>query len=614
MTGETASLPHFSEFQERTLNDLVDVRAARWPNLVATTHFARGRWTETTWAELGELIHCFALGLRRLGLAMGDAVAILSETCRDWTVSDLGIISSGGVTVGVYTTLTPQQSQYIIDHSEASIVIVQNKALLEKLLLVRDQLPKVRTFVLMDPQGVGLDGKEFIAWDEVVRMGRDLGPSAREQLREEHAREDPQRVVTYVYTSGTTGPPKGAMLTHSNFLFAMRFYGKVLPVSMGEVGMSFLPLAHALQRVIDYLVFYVGARIFYARSLTTVREDIVQARPTAMGSVPRIFEKIYAGVQKQAAEKGPVAQRLFNWAVGVGREMSRCWQASRTPSLALTLKYKLAYALVLSKIKNALGGRIRIIGSGGAPISTEIQEFFHSCGILILEAWGLTETTAMGTLTRPEAYKFGTVGLPAEGVEIKTDDDGEILIKGPCVFAGYYKDPEKTKEALDGPWFRTGDVGHFDQDGFLRITDRKKDLIITGYGKNIAPQNIENALKGSRYISQALAYGDRQKYLVALLTLDQEEVSQWAKDQGLSWQTFEELAAHPKVRELIEREVAQINAHLASFENIRRFRILPKDFTIEDGELTPTLKVKRKTVNAKYLDSIKELYGPDWMN
>jgi long-chain acyl-CoA synthetase len=259
-----------------------------------------------------------------------------------------------------------------------------------------------------------------------------------------------------------------------------------------------------------------------------------------------------------------------------------------------------------------MGGRIRIIGSGGAPISPEIQEFFHACGILILEAWGLTETTAMGTFTRPEAYKFGTVGLTAEGVDIRLDEDGEILIKGPCVFAGYYKEPEKTKEAFDGPWFRTGDVGQFDEDGFLRITDRKKDLIITGYGKNIAPQNIENTLKTSRYISQALSFGDRQKYLVALITLDQEEISQWAKNQGIPSQSLSDLSSHPKVEELIREEIKQVNKQLASFETIRKFRILPRDFSIEDGELTPTLKVKRKAVNKNYAEAIKDLYGGDW--
>ena len=261
-----------------------------------------------------------------------------------------------------------------------------------------------------------------------------------------------------------------------------------------------------------------------------------------------------------------------------------------------------------------MGGNIRLIGSGGAPISPEIQEFFHACGILILEAWGLTETTAMGTLTRPEAYKFGTVGLPAEGVDLKLDEDGEILIKGPCVFKGYYKEPEKTKEAFDGPWFRTGDVGRFDEDGFLRITDRKKDLIITGYGKNIAPQNIENTLKTSRYISQALTYGDRQKYLVALITLDQEEVSQWAGEQGIPFETFSDLTSSPKVEALVKQEITQINNQLATFEGVRKFRILPKDFTIEDGELTPTLKVKRKEVNAKYYDTIRALYEGDWTN
>jgi long-chain acyl-CoA synthetase len=267
---------------------------------------------------------------------------------------------------------------------------------------------------------------------------------------------------------------------------------------------------------------------------------------------------------------------------------------------------------VLGKIREALGGRIRVIGSGGAPISPEIQEFFHACGILILEAWGMTETTAMGTLTRPEAYKFGTVGLPAEGVQIRLDSDGEILMKGPCVFPGYFKDPERTAESFTDGWFRTGDVGVFDEDGFLRITDRKKDLIITGYGKNIAPQNIENVLKTSRFISQALVHGDRQKYLVALLTLDPEEITAWAEEHGISYKNLSELAGNPKVEALIRAEVERLNQELATFENVRKFRILPVDFSIEEGELTPTLKVKRKVVNKKYDKILQELYGKDW--
>lgn len=605
---------HYSEFGERTLNDIIDARTEAWPDLPATCHFESGVWKNTTWAELGGLIHSFALGLRKLGLDPDHAVCIVADTCRDWMVTDLSIISAGGVTVGVYTTVTAQQSQYIIHHCEASLVVVQNKSLLEKILQVRDQLPHVKTFILMDPDGVDLNAPEFVSWQDVLQMGRDQAKEAFKDLMDEHKQEKPDRVVTYIYTSGTTGPPKGAMLTHSNFLAAMKFYGSVLPVDTGESGMSFLPLAHALQRVIDYLVLYVGATVYYARSLNTVREDIQSAKPSAMGSVPRIFEKIYAGVQKQAAEKGPAAQRLFNWSVDTGRRMSRCWQANKRPGPLLFVQYQLARLLVLSKIKQGLGGRIRVIGSGGAPISTEIQEFFHACGILILEAWGMTETTAMGTLTRPEAYKFGTVGLAAEGVQVKLDEDGEILIKGSCVFPGYYKDPEKTAEALVDGWLRTGDVGVFDEDGFLKITDRKKDLIITAYGKNIAPQNIENALKTSRYISQAMVHGDRQKYLVSLLTMDPEEIPAWAKEQGISYSDLSELAEHPKLRTLMQSEVERINRDLASFENVRKFEILPRDFSIEDGELTPTLKVKRKVVREKFKPFLLELYGNDWMN
>lgn len=602
----------FSDFSDRTLNEVVDHRTEAWPDIPATCHYENDNWVNTPWAELGELIHSFGLGLRRLGLQPGQAVSIIADTCRDWMITDLGIISAGGVTVGVYTTVTPQQTQYIVGHCESPFVVVQNHTLLEKCLQVRDQLPKVRTFILMDPKDLKLKAPEFISWHEVVQMGRGSGKGARRALLEEHREERPERVVTYIYTSGTTGPPKGAMLTNANFLAATRFYGSVFPVTFGESGMSFLPLAHALQRVLDYLILYVGAKIYYARSLNNIREDILSAKPTAMGSVPRIFEKIYAGVQKQSADKGAAAQKLFRWSVEVGRRMSRCRQQKKKPGPLLALQYRLADLLVLSKIRNALGGRVRVIGSGGAPISPEIQECFHACGILILEAWGMTETTAMGTMTRPDAYKFGTVGLPGDGVQIRLDADGEILMKGPCVFPGYFKDPEKTAESFVDGWFRTGDVGVFDEDGFLRITDRKKDLIITGYGKNISPQNIENVLKTSRYISQALVHGDRQKYLVALITLDPEEITAWAEEQGVSYKNLSELAGNPKLETLIRSEVERLNHELATFENVRKFRILPVDFSIEEGELTPTLKVKRKAVNKKYERILQELYGKDW--
>jgi len=606
------SLKHYAEFQERTLNELVDARAEAWPHLPATCHNEGGAWKTTTWSELGEMIHSFALGLRKLGLRKDEAVCIVADTCRDWMVTDLAIISAGGVTVGAYTTITAQQTQYIIAHCEARFVVVQNRVLLDKLLQVRAELPRVESIIVMDPEGVDRNTPGLRAWREILALGRQEGTASLKSLLEEHRQEPEDRVVTYIYTSGTTGPPKGAMLTHTNFLSATRFYGSVLPVETGQSGMSFLPLAHALQRVIDYLVLYVGATIYYARDLTTVREDLQTAQPTAMGSVPRIFEKIYTGVQKQAAEKSPTARRIFGWSVNVGRRMSRCWQQGKRPDPLLFLQYQLAYRLVLSKIKQALGGRIRVIGSGGAPISPEIQEFFHACGILILEAWGMTETTALGTLTRPDAYKFGTVGLPADGVQVRLDEDGEILIKGPCVFAGYYKDPEKTAESFTDGWLRTGDVGVFDEDGFLKITDRKKDLIITAYGKNIAPQNIENALKTSRYISQAMVYGDRQKYLVALLTLDPEEVGAWAQQEGISPGDPSELAADPRLRTLVQAEVDRINRELASFENVRKFDVLPHDFSIEAGELTPTLKVKRKVVRQKYGDKIRAIYGNDW--
>lgn len=604
--------PRRTDFGERTIPEIVLNRTEQWPDVVVTMHRENGDWIPTKWSEFGELTLSLASGFRELGLEPGQAVSIVAGTSRDWLVTDMATTMAGGITVGVYTTITAEQSHYIIDHAESRIVVVENKDLFNKISGILDQIPTVRNVVLIDPEGVNLDGEKVLSWMDVIERGRKQGTEGRRALVEEAGAREPGQIATYVYTSGTTGPPKAAMLNHANILAAMHFYASVFEFGDGECSISFLPLAHMLQRTIDYLVLYVGATIYYAHSVQTIREDIREASPTAMASVPRIFEKIYAGVLSRANESGTIARALFNWAIGVGRRVSALKQESRPLPAGLTLSYAVARFLVFRKVKEAMGGRIRLCGSGGAPLSREIAEFFHACDILILEAWGMTETTAMGTLTRPDDFKFGTVGKPADGVEIRIAEDGEILMRGPNVFPGYYKEPELTAETVRDGWIHTGDIGEFDTEGYLMITDRKKDLIINSYGKNIAPQNIENTLKSSPYISQAMAFGDRQKYLVGLVTLDPEEIEKWAISNEIKFENLTDLCDHPALLVLVDTEIGRINKKLASYEGIRKFTILPGDFSIEGGELTPTLKLKRKVVIEKYQDNLKDLYGDDW--
>jgi long-chain acyl-CoA synthetase len=416
-------------------------------------------------------------------------------------------------------------------------------------------------------------------------------------------------VATIVYTSGTTGPPKGVVQTHGNHLSVLEAALPLGLVHEGEIDFFFLPLAHSFARFIEYCGLAAGSTTAFARSIDTLVEDLATASPNLVPAVPRIYEKVYARVLSAREGGNAIRRAIFDWAIGVGRTRSECESAGRPVPLWVSLANQVAHQLVFARIHAILGGNVRLMLSGGAPLAREIAEFFHAVGLLVLEGYGLTETTPVLTVNRPDRFRFGTVGLPLDCCELRIADDGEILARGANVAQGYHARPDATAEAWDAEgWFHTGDIGEFDADGFLRITDRKKDLLKTSGGKYIAPQKIENLLKLQPHVSQAVVIGDQRKYCVALLTLDADEMSRWAKERNLPGGDPKTLATQPAVQQLLEAEVAEVNRHLASFESIKYFRILPHDFTPETGELTPSLKVKRKVVAERYRDTIEEMY------
>lgn len=562
--------------------------ADRLGSHVAYSFSAEGRWVPIGWRSAATIVRAIASGLIELGHQKGDALAILSNTRREWLACDLGNMAAGGVTVGVYATMTAEQSRYVIAHCDARFLVVENAAQLAKVDSVRAGLPRVETIIVIDPTGVA-PRPGLIALAELIDRGR----AARRDVDARADAVDPGDPATFIYTSGTTGPPKGAMISHGNIVAALTSI-EIVPHYATDWGFSFLPLAHSLQRVVDYQGAWRGVPGAYARSLATVVDDLAAVRPTVMAAVPRIFEKIYQNANEQAAAAGAGRKRIFDWAVAVGREAARLdgRKAPRPARLAVNLA--LARRLVFDKLRARLGGRVRAFFTGGAPIATDILEFFHAAGITILEGWGMTETFAVGTINLPDDFRFGSIGKPVPAVELRLDDDGELLVRGPNVFAGYYKEPEATRAAFtpDG-FFRTGDVCRRDSDGFYYIIDRKKDLIITAGGKNIAPQNIENVIKGDPRISQVVAIGDRRPYVVALVAVAPELAG----------------TDPAQLTRMVGDVIAAKNKDLASYEQVKKFRLLPRELSQEEGELTPTLKVKRKVVGERYAALVDAMYG-----
>ena len=567
-------------------------------------------WTTITWREVGETVRELALGLLALGRAKGDSIALLSSSRAEWVQADFAIFTAGCVTVPVYPSYPPDLIAYIVNDSGARTILVEDPAQLAKVLQAREKTPNLEHIIVISGYDAPQPPKMVMTWESLRRLGRENASAHASTLAERVASTRSSDLATIVYTSGTTGPPKGVMQTHGNHIAAVTASKQSTPVEEGWVHLLFLPLAHSFARLESFLGVTHGLTTAFAENLDKVGENLRETRPHFICSVPRVFEKVYGRILAGVEAGSPAKKKIFNWAVSVGRDVSRHQQRGQPVPGTLELKRKIAHKLVFSKLHAALGGRLRWAVSGGAPLSRDIAEFFHAAGILLLEGYGLTETCPCLTFNRPDRYKFGSVGQTLPGVQLQIATDGEILARGPNIATlGYFKQPEATREVFgtDG-WFHTGDIGTIDTDGFLFITDRKKDLIVTAGGMNIAPQNIENLLKADPFISQVMVCGDRRPYPVALITVNSDELSKFAREQGILTSEAAAIVKHPKVIERVGRTVEEKNTQLQSYAKIKRFTVLSTDFTLDGGELTPTLKVKRKVVSQKYKDAIEELY------
>ena len=558
-------------------------------------------WRTTSYRELGETVREMARGLLALGVEAGDRVALLSNTRPEWTTADLAILAAGAVTVPVYQTNSPGESQYVLENSGAKAIFCEDAEQLDKIDEVRDQCPDLEHVIAFTDARDGV-----LSLDELRSRGGDVPDERLDERAQAVGADD---LATIVYTSGTTGPPKGCMLTHGNLATDLEMVGRRIEFEDEVVFYVFLPLAHVLTRIVQFLALDLGAELAYwQRDPKKLIEEIGEISPTHIPSVPRVFEKIYTQATAKVNEAGGVKKKLFDWAVGVGRKVRELEREGKTPNPALKAQHALADRLVLGKIRALFGDKVRLCLTGAAPIEPDVITFFHAAGVWVLEGYGMTETSAVATVNTIPEHRVGTVGKALPGCEIKISDDGEVLMKGPNIFKGYWRNEEATRDDLKDGWLHSGDLGEIDEDGYLKITGRKKDLIITSSGKNVTPSNIENQIRQSRWVSQAIVFGDRKPYLTALITLDPDEADALAERVGASGGDLEELAENDKVREEIQKAVDEANRHFARIEQIKKFAILPRDLSQEEDELTPTLKVKRAKVYEHHQERFDALY------
>jgi long-chain acyl-CoA synthetase len=553
-------------------------------------------------------VELFALGLASLGVKKDEKVAIISENRPEWVFSDIAIVALGAVDVPIYPTLTPPQIAYILNDAEVKIVIVSNALQLSKILKIESDVKTLQRIIIINEKLEQRNGKT-LTFPEVIILGEEFEKLHRGFYREAIGKVKPEDLLTIIYTSGTTGNPKGVMLTHHNLCSNITAAADIIPINDGDTFLSFLPLCHSFERMAGYYTALAcGSTIAYAESTETVSDNLLEIHPTIVTTVPRLFERIYARITKQIDNSPPARQRIFRWALSVGKEFAAEGKRDDVSPI-LRLQQALAERLVFSKLKQRTGGRIRFFVSGGAALSRDLGEFFEAVGIPIIEGYGLTETSPVLAANRVDDYKFGTVGKPMPGVEIKVAEDGEILAKGPNIMRGYYNDPSTTGEVIDKDgWFHTGDVGMFDPQGHLMITDRKKHLFVSSGGKNIAPQPIESLFLQSKFIDQFLLVGDGRMFLTALIVPEFDILKNYAISGGIKFTMEADLTRNEDVRKLFEKEIQRIQKDLPTYERVRRFELLPEQLTVENGEITPTLKVKRKVVERKYAELIEKMY------
>ena len=581
------------------------------PERVALRYKDLGLWKDVHWSEYLQKVKYVALGLHEIGVRKNDHVAIIGENKPEWLYSAFGAMSAGATFVGVYTTNPVKECEYVVGHSESVVYLCEDEEQLDKALTFRKNTPALKKMIVWDTEGLrDFHDPMVISFDELLALGEKIDrekPALFQELVAEGKGED---IAGIIYTSGTTGPPKGAMLCQEGYLWVGKQTNSITQGTPDDETISFLPLNHVYEQIFDMMVHMtVGHIVNFTENTDTVMADMRDVSPTLFHAVPRIWEKYYSGIILKMEDATPLKKYVFKTSVKIGERYNNEKLSGKSPSLGLFVLYQLAYFVTFRKLKKRLGfDRVRLGFSGAAPISHNILKYFQSIGIPIREGYGMTETTGITHMSDEKNFRVGTVGKALPETEVEIADDGEILVRHKGIFKGYYRDDETTKEALHDGWMHTGDVGEVDQDGFLKITDRKKDLIITAGGKNIAPQYIENLLKFSPYINDAVVIGDKRKFISAIIVIDEENVVKFAQDRKVQFTTFASLTHTEEIVNLIQEEVNKVNKQLARVENIRKFRILDKKLYTEDGEVTPTMKVKRKFINAHYANLINSMY------
>jgi long-chain acyl-CoA synthetase len=589
-------------------------QAARLGSRILKVSKRNGIWTPITWKEAEETLRRVTLGLLACGIRKGDRVGIISKTRSEWSDADMAILCAGGVTVGIYPTASPSEMGHVLRHSGCSLIFVENDELLERIIPICREVGLIVRMVLFEttkeclPDGV-------IRLTEFICLGRELDRCEPGRFDTTWRSVVPDDLATIAYTSGTTGPPKGVMITHANLYFTAIHAVMTQEIDDKDFGIAYLPLTHMLQRLTVYALFHTQMRGVFAESIEKLIDNFHELKPTLLVGVPRIFEKIHTRILQKIATTPPLQQKIFAWAMLVGNQSAPYRMTKKPLPPLLALRYTVADRLVFRKIREVFGGRVKYLICGGAPMPMELLEFFYASGLLILEGYGLTETVAPVSVNRPDDFKFGTVGRLIDGIEAKVTRDGELLLRGQGLFRGYYRDREATAEAIDPEgWLHTGDIAEIDAEGFIRITDRKKDIIVTAGGKNIAPQNIEMQIQTLPLISHVMVHGDRRNYLTALITLNEAEIR--VKNSGTTPLipmdlSIEAVAVHPDIRRIVAEHISMVNARLAPHEAIRRFEILPADFTESAGELTPTLKIRRREITCRYRSFLDHLYDKE---